>query len=247
MKLKVVIKLSFLFCLFFARTVFCENISEVELIRLTDKVMIHRSYYDIGSGTIYPANGLIILGSDSLIMVDTPWTNEQTRNLIKLLSDNFHRKISLALFTHAHNDRIGGISTLISEGIPGMANLATCFRAFKDGYSVPELLDFDHKINLDQIRIEYFFPGAGHTPDNSVVWLPNEKILFGGCFIKSYDSKSLGNLAEANVSEWQVSLRRIVKKFPKAEIVVPGHGDPGGKELIDHTLQLSREYLSKSE
>ncbi|MFO0645147.1 MAG: hypothetical protein U0326_02840 [Polyangiales bacterium] len=33
-------------------------------------------------------------------------------------------------------------------------------------------------------EIEVFFPGAAHTLDNVVVWLPSRALLFGGCMIR---------------------------------------------------------------
>lgn len=49
--------------------------------------------------------------------------------------------------------------------------------------------------------LEVFYPGPGHTPDNSVVYLPAHKLLYGGCFIKSKESVSLGNIEEAGAIE----------------------------------------------
>jgi glyoxylase-like metal-dependent hydrolase (beta-lactamase superfamily II) len=82
---------------------------------------------------------------------------------------------------------------------------------------------------------ELFFPGAGHTYDNIVVWLPKEQILFGGCFLKSVTSPDLGNVADASVPDWADSLGRARRQYPAARIVVPGHGtisgDPFAKTL----------------
>ncbi|MBV1911614.1 MAG: hypothetical protein KUG78_20145 [Kangiellaceae bacterium] len=47
------------------------------------------------------------------------------------------------------------------------------------------------------------FHGEGHTIDNLVVWLPQSKLLYGGCLIKSEKSKSLGYVAEASFDLWE--------------------------------------------
>ncbi|HSP88373.1 MAG TPA: hypothetical protein VLN45_09590, partial [Ignavibacteriaceae bacterium] len=79
--------------------------------------------------------------------------------------------------------------------------------------------------------------GKAHTSDNIVVWITEEEILFGGCMIKSLNS-SKGNLADANVNEWANTVEKIKKKFNSAKMVIPGHGDYGGIELLDYTIKL---------
>jgi hypothetical protein len=73
---------------------------------------------------------------------------------------------------------------------------------------------------------------------NIVAWLPMEKILFGGCLVKSLDSNSLGNTKDGDLAAYPATLRKVEAAYPRARIVVPGHGACGGPELIEHTLQL---------
>jgi metallo-beta-lactamase class B len=87
-------------------------------------------------------------------------------------------------------------------------------------------------------HLELFYPGAGHTIDNSVVWIPERKILFGGCLVKSTSSTDLGNIADADLKEWPRSIHKVMDKFPATEVVIPGHGTSGGMELLQHTLDL---------
>lgn len=89
--------------------------------------------------------------------------------------------------------------------------------------------------------IEVFYPGEGHSPDNIVVWLPEYKVLFGGCLVKELDSKGLGNTTDANLEQWPISINKVLEKYPDAEVVIPGHGNWGGIELIEHTLELLKQ------
>ena len=92
-----------------------------------------------------------------------------------------------------------------------------------------------------------FYPGAGHTEDNVVVWLANEKILFGGCFVKSLQNKNLGNTGDADISEWPNSIQKVLNRYPDVKVVVPGHGKIGNISLLTHTqaLALSAKASSK--
>ena len=57
----------------------------------------------------------------------------------------------------------------------------------------------NNSFELVKDTIEIFYPGSGHTEDNIVVWLPKHRILFGGCFVKSLQSKNLGNTEDASI------------------------------------------------
>ena len=56
--------------------------------------------------------------------------------------------------------------------------------------------------------------------------------------VKSLYSKTLGYTKEADLKNWPRTLRKIKTKYAQACLVIPGHGDPGGLELLDHTLEL---------
>ena len=83
--------------------------------------------------------------------------------------------------------------------------------------------------------------GAGHTRDNSIVWIPDIKLLWGGCLVKSAKSKTMGYIDEADLDAWPGTIESLRETYPDVKIVVPGHGQPGGTELFDRTLELIGE------
>jgi metallo-beta-lactamase class B len=46
----------------------------------------------------------------------------------------------------------------------------------------------DTTFNIAGVTLQAYYPGAGHTRDNIVVWVPQDKVLFGGCLIKSLEA-----------------------------------------------------------
>jgi glyoxylase-like metal-dependent hydrolase (beta-lactamase superfamily II) len=48
-------------------------------------------------------------------------------------------------------------------------------------------------------------------------------------------------VADADVAEWPASIRRVLERYPQAEVVVPGHGEVGGVELLRHTITLAEQ------
>ena len=63
-------------------------------------------------------------------------------------------------------------------------------------------------------------------------------MLYGGCAVHELSSTSAGNVADADLAEWPTSVERIQKHYPEAEVVIPGHGLPGGLDLLQHTANV---------
>ncbi|WP_425460547.1 subclass B1 metallo-beta-lactamase [Leptospira ilyithenensis] len=218
----------------------------IELIRVKENVWVHRSS-GFFKGEKIPANGLIAVTSKGIVIVDTPWTEKQTENLILAVKEKFQKEISFVIITHAHADRITGAGIFIKQSVPVYSTSLTAKEAEKKGFPKPNpKLDLDPRMSLGDTGLEVYYPGQGHTKDNIVVWLPNTHILFTGCLVKSLESKSLGNIEDANLNAWPMTAKNLLERYPDAEIVVPGHGDWGKSDLIRHTIRLLNEN-SKTE
>ena len=92
-------------------------------------------------------------------------------------------------------------------------------------------------LELGEQQVVILDPGPAHARDNIVVWFPAERILFGGCMVKS--SNSVGYLGDASLAHWPAALERLRALDPRW--VVPGHGrrfDPG---ILSHTQQVVHE------
>ena len=50
--------------------------------------------------------------------------------------------------------------------------------------------------------VELFYPGAAHSTDNLVVYVPSANVLYGGCAVHELSSTSAGNVADADLAEW---------------------------------------------
>ncbi len=99
----------------------------------------------------------------------------------------------------------------------------------------------DTSFRVGQHSFSTFYPGEGHTKDNIVVLFGNERIIYGGCFVKSTENNDLGNIADANLKAWPVSIKRLMKKFPHPAYVIPGHFSWASNKSLQHTLKLLRK------
>lgn len=234
-------KLKILFLLIFAQlSVFYSHAQRIKLEKLNDTVFIHTSYGKLSNGSWFPANGLVINTTQGIILIDIPWNDKLTTQLIKKLYKLTKHKVNFCIITHAHEDRMGGINTLKKKEIAVFSTQLTSDQAASKRYTLPDRIL--STLPLDTLGIEVFYPGKGHTVDNVVVYLKTSHILFGGCLIKSIDHYDLGNIQDAVLDQWPISIKNVMRKFPDAIGVIPGHGREGGKELFQHTLNLLVDY-----
>ena len=212
---------------------------DIELIPLSPKAYLHVSVSEIEGFGKVSSNGLILVDNGQAFLFDTPVTNEQTETLVTFIIDSLRAKISGFVPNHWHSDCIGGLEYLNKHDVKSYANQMTIDIAKKEELPLPKQGFKDSlSLKLNNTEINCYYLGMGHSTDNIVVWIPSEKILFPGCMVKDIQSKTLGNLSDANAEEWQKTIQKIIDKFPSTEIVIPGHGEIGGKELLTHTLKL---------
>lgn len=214
------------------------EVPALKITPLTSNCYIYTSY-DWVDGTFFPANGLYIVTTGGVLLVDSPWTETHTQQLIDSVDKKHGKKITFCISTHFHADRTGGLDVLKKHGTKTWASKQTKELCIQRKEKQPEFtFEKDTVFNFGDISLETFYPGKGHSPDNIVIWVKEKKILHGGCFVKSVESKGLGNLGDADVAEWKKSVQKVMKKYPKPDFIIPGHFGWKNKKSLKHTYQL---------
>ncbi|MCL1097858.1 subclass B1 metallo-beta-lactamase [Shewanella gelidii] len=215
----------------------------LKIKKIADNVYQHVSYQTIEPWGMVSASGLIVVDGKDAYIIDTPWSQGDTQQLVNWIeSKGFYPKS--AIITHFHEDASGGLSFLNQSRVKTYATAKTNDLLRIKGREPANSEITSSTFQLVSDAIEIFYPGAGHTVDNVVVWLPQKSILFGGCFVKSLESKSLGNTEDASVQAWPDSIQNVIQKYPNIEVVVPGHGKAGDIELLRHTEKLALKIQS---
>ena len=212
---------------------------DVEVHLLAPGIWRHVSYQTFEVKWKVPANGLIVVSGGRAAMIDTPWTPEQTAVLLDWLETHLKAKVETAIVGHSHVDCLGGLPEIHRRGATSIGLDKTRALALAAGIDAPQETFTDAlKLMVGQRQLELFYPGPGHTVDNIVTWIADEKILFGGCLIKSADATTLGNVKESDPLAWPATLVNVKARYREARVIVPGHGNPGGWELVENTLKL---------
>jgi len=206
---------------------------------LAPGVWRHVSTKDMEDWGPVAANGLVIVSGAEAALIDTPWTDDQVQALAKWLDASLGAKLTIVIPTHWHADCLGGLSAAHASGAASYASNKTIELAKKGGMVAPENGFSGHlDLSVGSIIVALEEVGPGHTIDNIVVWLPEQHILFGGCLVKNAKSKTLGYTDDADLERWPSTLEIVANRFSDAEIVVPGHGAPGGRDLLTFTKEL---------
>ncbi len=215
------------------------------IIQISENSYQHTSFLQTQDFGKVPCNGLIVSNNKETIVFDTPTNDTSSEELIKWINGTLHSKINAIIPTHFHNDCLAGLQAFHNNNIPSYAYSKTIEFANENNFVVPKNSFNDALVlNVGHEKIIVKFFGEGHTKDNVVGYFPSENILFGGCLIKELDAGK-GYLGDSNVANWSSTVETIKREYPNVQIVVPGHGKFGNKELLDYTIKLFK--MSKQE
>jgi glyoxylase-like metal-dependent hydrolase (beta-lactamase superfamily II) len=211
---------------------------KLEINRLTGNFYIYTTYQVYG-GAPFPSNSMYVVTDSGVVMIDTPWDEEQTAPLLDSIERRHGKAVVMCISTHSHADRTAGLDVLKARGIRTYSTEHTWRLCREHGEKEAEFhLKADTTFTVGGVSFQTYYPGAGHAPDNIIVWFPKARVLYGGCFVKSTESYGLGNVADANLEQWPIAVRNVMKKFSKPAFIIPGHQDWSSRNSLKHTLKL---------
>jgi glyoxylase-like metal-dependent hydrolase (beta-lactamase superfamily II) len=196
------------------------------------------------------SNTVVIEMQDYLIVVDANYPG-RARELIALMPSLSPKPVRYVFDTHGHGDHSYGNSTWTRAGATTVAfagvtaemnrwepkrwQAAKAKRADvqatgEDDVERPKVsLTGDRFVLKDAVReVDFLSLGWGHTPGDGYVWLPNERILATG---DGAVNGPRNKLADAWIANWPKVLEKAIALAPVQ--VLPGHGPPGGVDLLE--------------
>nr|WP_199562674.1 BlaB/IND/MUS family subclass B1 metallo-beta-lactamase [Pedobacter chinensis] len=206
---------------------------KLKIKHLTGNLYVYTSYNDY-KGTLTDANAMYLVTSKGVVVIDAPWDPTQFQPFLDSIQAKHHQKVVLAIATHSHADRAGGIAFFRSKGIKTYTSKLTDEILKENNEPRAEFIFAnDTTFNVGQYQIKTYYAGQGHTKDNIAIWFTRDKVLFGGCLVKSTEAKDLGFTGEANVLEWPNAISKLKEKFPQTHYVMSLQGiKPGRIEML---------------
>lgn len=183
----------------------------------------------------------IVIGDDGVLVADTQATPVMAADVIRRIRQVTDKPIKYVVLTHYHAVRVLGASAYRAQEIiashdtyelireRGEADMKSEIerfpRLFRAVESVPGLtwptMTFKGEMTLwlGRLEVKLLQLGRGHTKGDTVVWLPQEKILFSGDLVE-YDATPYAG--DAYFDDWPRTLDAIAALAPQK--LVPGRG-----------------------
>jgi glyoxylase-like metal-dependent hydrolase (beta-lactamase superfamily II) len=204
-------------------------------------------------------NSVIVEGTHEVMLVDAQLTKT---NAVKVLQEIRETKkpLSIIYITHEHADHFLGLE-IFKEAYPGVRIIANSVVTDRINKVYQEKVDkwkkilgpgatsqvvaierFDGNfIEFENSKIELLKDVQGDTDENTMLWIPGERILISGdvlfngmhVYTAETDSKARGN--------WLNSLHKIRELKPS--VVIPGHSKVGAPLDATTAVDFTENYL----
>jgi glyoxylase-like metal-dependent hydrolase (beta-lactamase superfamily II) len=206
----------------------------------------------------------IVIGDDAVLVADTQATPAMAQDVVRRIREVTDKPIKYVVLTHYHAVRVLGASgyqpqqilasqdtydLIVERGEADKASEIGRFpRLFRNVDSVPPgltwpTLTFTGKMAvwLGKLEVQLLQLGRGHTKGDTVVWLPQEKVLFSGDLVEYEATPYAG---DAYYEDWPATLDAIAALEP--EKLVPGRGAAlDGAAQVRVGLEGTRAFVSE--
>ena len=204
----------------------------------------------------------VIVGDDSVMVIDAQATPLMAREVIRRIRGVTSKPIQYVVLTHYHAVRVLGASAykaehiIASEATRGLirergeqdmkSEIGRFPRLFRGADTIPGLtwptLSFRGELTLmmGNLEVRIIHAGAGHTGGDTIVWVPSQRVLFSGDLVEYEAGIYTG---DAHLEVWPQTLEKLRALKPAA--LVPGRGPalttPAACErAIDYTQTFIR-------
>lgn len=221
-----------------------------KLTQLTDNTYVFLGTEDYSANNSYGANAGVIIGNDSVLVIDTQISSQRAQEFIQAIREITDKPIRYVLNTHFHSDHSFGNAdfsalgaTIISHQMADVYMKKWSQKILDNGWSgltadlaqgtriVYPDMTFQDKliIDLGGIKPEIIFHTHSHTQGSVFVHLPEQKVVFAGdVLFNDYHP----NMSASDVTGWVKTLDLIGSL--DARTIVPGHGDlSANQDLVE--------------
>jgi glyoxylase-like metal-dependent hydrolase (beta-lactamase superfamily II) len=207
---------------------------KVSFTKLSDHAYAYTAEGDPNTG--------IVIGDDAVMVIDTQATPVMAQDVIRRIREVTDKPIKYVVLSHYHAVRVLGASAYGPEHVIASQDTLDLIRErgeqdkaseigrfprlFRNVESVPPgltwpTMTFTGRMTLwlGKLEVQLIQLGRGHTKGDTVIWLPQEKILFSGDLVE-FDATPYAG--DAYFSDWPQTLERVAALG--AEKLVPGRG-----------------------
>jgi glyoxylase-like metal-dependent hydrolase (beta-lactamase superfamily II) len=215
--------------------------------------VVHR--FDAGEAGVH-VNAYLIETPRGVIAVDATLT-ESSSKALRARIDSLGKPLLAVLLTHGHPDHYNGVTNLLAgKDVPvvataGADSVIRASDAAKEaqwrpmfGDEWPPRRTFPTRTVADgetvsfggvKLTVHALGPGESHHDAYWVLEGPPKVAFVGDAVLHQVHAYT----ADGHTTEWIANLDRLSRELADVETIYPGHGEPGGTEL----LMWQRAYL----
>ena len=204
------------------------------------------------------SNAGFVVTPAGVVVIDALGSPALATRLIAEIRKVTPQPITHLIVTHYHADHIYGLQTFKAQGARIIAHraaleylnsetarlrlevsrqeLAPWVNAQTRLVEADEWIEGDKELVVGGVRFQIRLVGPAHTPEDLVIYMPSEKVLFAGDLV--FRSR-IPYVGQANSRHWITALDNLLAF--DAKVIVPGHGPLSLEARKD--MQLTREYL----
>lgn len=198
------------------------------------------------------SNDGIIVGKDGVILVDTKTTPDSEKEVLAEVAKITPKMITTVIITHSDGDHVNGLAAL-PAGLTIIAQ-ENCKKEMEASASsrnpAPQdrlptkTYDKTDKMTIDGVKIQLYHWAPAHTSGDTVVYLPEDKVVFGGDLLVTNRPDTLIHLEKhGTAAGWIESAKGILKL--DADTYLTGHGDMMTKADVQKKLDLIQGKYDK--
>jgi len=204
-------------------------------------------------------NSVIVEGVHEVMLVDAQLTRTNAQRVLQEIKKT-QKPLSLIYITHEHADHFLGLE-VFKEAYPGVRIIAarTVLPRIEKVYQekidkwkqllpsdaatrVVSIDPFDGSmITFDGSEIEVFEHIRGDTDENTMLWIPGQRVLVGGDVVFNDMHVYTAETDTQARTKWLNSLKTIRALQPS--VVVPGHSKAGAPLDASTAVGFTEKYL----
>jgi glyoxylase-like metal-dependent hydrolase (beta-lactamase superfamily II) len=194
----------------------------------------------------------IIVGNSGVIVVDTKTTVDSSKEVQAEIAKITPKPVDTIILTHSDGDHVNGLAafplglTIIAQENckKEMEASAGTRGAAPQDHLPTKTVDKDETMTLDGVRVQMLHWTPAHTSGDLVVYLPDQKIVFGGDLLVTNRPDTLIHVEKhGSAAGWLESVKGILAL--DADVFVTGHGDLMTKDDARKKLAFIQDRYDK--
>jgi cyclase len=184
-------------------------------------------------------NAMFFKSSEGIVLIDTLVSVVSIQNMLDLAGFK-PEDVFMLINTHADGDHIGGNSLFACPKYAHQKTFDRMEEAGRPEEEMPTKTFEGDKMTLTagEFEIELIHTG-GHKPDQTIVWLPKQKVLLASDLLFQASYPWMQN---CDVRDWIAGLKSL--REYDAEVILPGHGTVSTDEDIAQLVDYMETCLS---